>query len=42
MKSFYAGFAFAERALKLGIDMPIYVSYLRPKDNTMFMKTNFI
>jgi hypothetical protein len=35
MKSFYAGFALlAERALKLGIDMPIYVSYLRPKDNT--------
>lgn len=35
MKSFYSGFAlFAERALKKGIDMPIYVSYLRPKDNT--------
>lgn len=35
MKSFYSGFALlAERALKEGIDMPIYVSYLRPKDNT--------
>lgn len=35
MKYFFSGFALlAERALKHGRDIPIYVSYLRPKYNT--------
>ncbi|MGI6781401.1 MAG: hypothetical protein ACOX56_00975 [Acholeplasmataceae bacterium] len=35
LKEFYPGFVLlCERALRRGIDLPIFVSYLRPRDNT--------